>query len=75
MLHTFFPTPAAPKKFNPIPAMNSLLQVMLKDEPSLVLKTLTNDQQLVLESEMLPTGEADFKRYFKVSNPHSKKQI
>jgi len=46
---------------------------MLKDEPSLVLTTLTNDQQLALASEMLPTGEADFKRYFKVSNPRSEK--
>jgi len=72
-LRAFFPTPAAPKKFNPIQAMHSLLRAMLKDEPSLVLTTLTNDQQLALASEMLPTGEADFKRYFKVSNPRSEK--
>jgi len=72
-LRAFFPAPKAPMKFNPIPAMNSLLRVMLKDEPSLVLQSLSNDQQLVLSSEMLPTREADFKRYFKVSNPRSEK--
>ena len=30
-LRAFFPAPKAPTKFNPIPAMNSLLRVMLKD--------------------------------------------
>jgi len=53
--------------------MNSLLRAMIKDELSLVLQTLSNDQQLVLASEMLPTWEANFKRYFKVSNPRSEK--
>ncbi len=70
-LRAFFPTPTAPTKFNPVQAMNSLLRAMLKDEPSLILQTLTYDHQLVLESEMLPTREAEFKRYFKVSNPRS----
>ena len=72
-IRAFFPTPTAPKKFNPITAMHSLLRAMLKDETSLVLISLANDQQLVLESETLPTGEAAFKRYFKVSNPRSEK--
>ncbi len=72
-LRAFFPAPKAPTKFNPITAMHSLLRVMLKDEPSLVLQSLSNEQQLVLSSEMLPTREADFKRYFKVSNPRSEK--
>jgi len=72
-LRAFFPIPMAPMKFNPIHAMNSLLRTMIKDEPSLVLRNPNNDQQLVLASESLPTREADFKQYFKVSNPRSEK--
>jgi len=43
-LHAYFPMPMAPIKFNPISAMNQLLQTMLKDKPSLVLQTASNDQ-------------------------------
>jgi len=40
---------------------------MLKDESSLVLRTHSNDQQLVLALDRLPTGEKAFKQFFKVS--------
>jgi len=63
----------APTKFNPIHAMNSLLQMMIKDELSLVLRTPSNNQQLVLASKSLPTQEANFKKYFKVSTTCSEK--
>jgi len=66
-LRAFFPTPTAPAKFNPITAMNQLLRTMIKDEPSLVLCTPNNDKQLVLASDRLPTGETEFKKFFKVS--------
>jgi len=72
-LRAFFPAPTAPTKFNPIHAMNSLLRTMLKDEPSLVLRTPNNDHQIILTSASLPTREADFKQFFKVSNPRSER--
>jgi len=66
-LRAFFPTPTAPVKFQPIGAMTQLLRTMLKDKSSLVLRTPSNDQQLVLASDRLPTGEKAFKQFFKVS--------
>jgi len=47
---------------------------MLKDEPSLVLCTITNDKQIVLASEQLPTGEKAFKQFFHVSTPRAERQ-
>jgi len=46
---------------------------MIKDEPSLVLHTPSNDQQIILTSALLPTREAEFKKFFKVSNPRSER--
>jgi len=66
-LCAFFPTPVAPMKFNPITAMNHLLRIMLKDEPSLVIRTSNNDKQLILTTDVLPTREKGFKQFFKVS--------
>ncbi len=66
-LRAFFPTPTAPTKFHPITAMNQLLRTMLKDESSLVLRTPSNDRQIELAKAFLPTGENEFKKYFKVS--------
>jgi len=54
-LRAFFPIPTAPTKFNPIQAMTSLLRTMIKDEPSLVLRTPSNDQQIIVTSSSLPT--------------------
>jgi len=67
VFRAFFPSPTAPAKFNPITAMASLFRAILKDEPSLVLRTPTNDDQIVLVSASMPTREAEFKKYFKVS--------
>jgi len=47
---------------------------MVKDEPSLVLQTPTNNNQIVLAKEPLPTGEAAFKKYCKVSITRNKQQ-
>ncbi len=48
---------------------------MLKDEPSLVLCTATNDKQIELASiTALPTGENKFKKFFKVSTTRNEKQ-
>jgi len=66
-LRAFFPTPVAPMKFNPIAAMNHLLRIMLKDEPSLVIRTSNNDKQIILAADSLPTGEKEFKKFFNVS--------
>jgi len=66
-LRAFFPTPTAPAKFNPISAMRNLFRILLKDEHSLVLRTSSNDDQIVLNSASLPIGETAFKKFFKVS--------
>jgi len=47
--------------------MASLFRTILKDKSSLVLRTPTNDDQIVLASASMPTSEAAFKKYFKVS--------
>jgi len=64
---TYFPTPVEPTRFNPVTAMNQLFRTMLKDEPSLVLCNLANDQQVVLASTPLPTGKTEFHKYYNVS--------
>jgi len=74
VFRAFFPTPTAPAKFNPIHAMTQLFRTILKDEPSLVLRTPTNDQQIILASAPLPRGESEFKKYFKVSTSRVERQ-
>jgi len=73
-IRAYFPPPTVSTKFNPISAMTTLFRTMLKDEPSLVLCTLSNDQQIVLATASLPTRENDFKKYFKVSTARSERQ-
>jgi len=63
-------TPSEPTKFNPIPAMSQLLQMMLKDEPSLVLQTTSNDKQVILATTPLPTTKTEFQKFFNVSTTH-----
>jgi len=41
--------------------------MMLKDEPSLVLRTPSNDKQIVLAPASLPSNKSEFKKYFNVS--------
>jgi len=74
VLRAFFPTPTAPAKFNPITAMTQLFRTLLKDETSLVLRTANNDDQIILASAQLPTGEKGFKKFFKVSTTRVEKQ-
>jgi len=73
-LRAFFPLPTAPIKFNPIGAMQQLLRTLLKDEQSLVLRTPSNDQQIILNSQLIPTGEKAFKQFFTVSTPRAERQ-
>jgi len=47
---------------------------MIKDEPSLVLRTPNNDKQVVLASAPLPTSEKEFKKFFNVSMTRNDKQ-
>jgi len=47
---------------------------MIKDEPSLVLRTPRNDKQIVLASASIPSGETEFKQFFKVSTTRNEKQ-
>jgi len=70
----FFPTPMAPAKFNPIVAMKQLFWAMLKDKPSLVLRTAANNKQINLMLAVIPTGKNEFKKFFKVSTTRNEKQ-
>jgi len=74
MFRAFFPTPTAPAKLNPVTAMKNLFRVMLKDELSLVLRNAANDKQIELALTMIPTGENEFKKFFKVSTTRIEKQ-
>ncbi len=47
---------------------------MLKDEPSLVIRNASNDKQIDLASASIPTGENEFKQFFKVSTLWVEKQ-
>jgi len=58
-----------PTKFNPTSMMQQLLRIMLKDEPSLVLQTPTNNKQIELATTLILTGKMAFKQFFKVSTP------
>jgi len=74
VFRAFFPTPPAPAKFNPITTMSNLFRTLLKDESSLVLRTPSNDNQIVLASASVPKGENEFKKYFKVSTTRIERQ-
>jgi len=54
--------------------MTTLFWTILKDELSLVLCTLSNDKQIVLATDSLPTGEKEFKKYFNMSAARSERQ-
>jgi len=56
-LRAFFFFSPEPKKFNPAVAMKQLFHAMIKDKPSLVLRTASNDNQIDLVSAQIPTGE------------------
>jgi len=59
--------PPATAKFNPIPNMRALLAELIKTEPSIVVVNKTNQEQLVLAKDPLPTNETTFKQYFTIS--------
>jgi len=62
-------------KFNLISAMQQLVRTMIKDKPLLlVICTKNNDNQIILASELLPSGEKAFKQFFNVSKPHTERQ-
>jgi len=47
---------------------------MIKDKPSLVIRNTSNDKQIILESDSLPNGESEFKKFFKVMTVRNDKQ-
>ncbi len=54
--------------------MKQLFKTMLKDEPSLVLCTPSNDKQIILDSMPIPSSETEFKKFFHVSTMRIEKQ-
>jgi len=66
-IRAYFPMPPTTVKFNPITNMRTLLAELVKTEPSIVVVNSTNQGQLVIAKDPLPTNEATFKQYFMVS--------
>jgi len=73
-IRAYFPTPAEPTRFNPVTAMNQLFNTMLKDEPSLVLCSLKNDNQVILATAPIPTGKKEFQKFCNVSTTRNETQ-
>jgi len=67
MIRAYFPLPPAKQKFLPIPSMHSLFTTLLKVELSIIVVNPTNNKQLELRNDKIPTTEAKFKQFFMVS--------
>jgi len=66
-IRAYFPLPPAKQKFLPIPSMRSLFTALIKVEPSIIIVNPTNNKQLDLNNDKIPTTEAEFKQFFTVS--------
>jgi len=66
-IRAYFPPPPAKQKFLLIPSMRSFFTALIKVEPSMTVVNPINNQQLELNTAMIPTTEAEFKKLFTVS--------
>jgi len=62
-----FPAPRAKAKFNPLTNTRMFFQEMLKHDSSITVTSSTDSKQIVLASDAIPTNEAEFNQFFKVS--------
>ncbi len=66
MIRAYFPTPNATMNFNPITNMRAFLAKLVKTEPSIVIMNPTDQMQLVLATNTIPTKEEAFKQFFAI---------
>jgi len=66
-IRVYFPTPDPNVKFHPIANMRAFLAELIKTEPSIVIVNPTNQNQLILSKESIPTKEEMFKQFFTIS--------
>jgi len=64
----YFPAPHAKTKFNPITNMCALFAEMIKYDSTITVENVTDDSQIQLVTDALPTNEETFKKYFTVTN-------
>jgi len=67
-IRAYFPLPRTNTKFNPASSMRLLCKEMLKYDSSITVFNLTDDQQIQLEHDAIPALEAEFKKFFTVTN-------
>jgi len=64
----YFLMPRANTKFNPIASMRLFFKEMLNYDSMITVINTTDDQQLQLAHDIIPTSEVEFKKYFTVTN-------
>jgi len=67
MIRAYFPKPQANLKFNPSTSMRHLFTEMLKYDSTITVLNDKDDQQLQLNIDAIPTSEAEFTKYFTVT--------
>jgi len=67
-IHMYFLMPCANTKFNPTSSMRLFYKEMLKYDSSLTVFNLSDDQQIQLAMDALLASEAEFKKFFSVTN-------
>ncbi len=66
-IRAYFPKPRANLKFNPSTSMRLLLAEMLKYDSTITIINDRDDQQLQLNIDAIPSSEAEFTKYFTVT--------
>jgi len=67
-IRVYFPMPRANTKFNPASSMRLFYKEMLKYDSSITVFNPIDDQQLQLAQDAIPASEAEFKKFFTVTN-------
>jgi len=60
--------PHAHLKFNPIASMRSLFKEMMKYDSTITVTNMSDENQIQLAHDVVPTSEEEFKKYFTVTN-------
>jgi len=68
MIRVYFPMPHATTKFNPIASMCFLFKEMMKYDSTITVINMSDDNQIQLAHDVVPTSEEEFKKYFTVTN-------
>jgi len=60
--------PRTHMKFNPIASMRFLFKEMMKYDSTITVINTSDENQLQLVHDVIPTSEEEFKKYFTVTN-------